>query len=122
MIGIAASTKADSHGLVTTIMTRRADEQHEIAQRDRDRGAGRGLDLRGVGGEPRNDFAGLGLVEESARQRRQVREHVAAQVGDDALAERGDEVVAQRARQREHRGDADHDQEIAVDQRNAARR
>ena len=78
--------------------------------------ADRGLDLRGVGGEPRQDLAGLGLVEEGGRQRGQVVEHVAAQVGDDALAERDDEVVAHRARHREHAGDRDHHGEIAVDQ------
>ena len=49
-------------------------------------------------------------------------EHVAAQIGDDALAERGHEVVARGARQREHRHDRDHDGEIAVDQARALAR
>ena len=93
-----------------------ADEQHDVAQRDRHRRADRGLDLGGVGGEPREDLAGLGLVEIGDRERREVVEHVAAQVGDDALAERDDEVVARRARHREHAGDRDHHREIAVDQ------
>ena len=35
-------------------------------------------------------------------------EHVLAQVGDDALAQRGDEKKARSARQREHSHDADH--------------
>ena len=63
---MAASTKADSRGLVTTIMAVGADEQHEIAQRDRYRGADRGLDLGGVGGEPRDQLAGLGVIEKGA--------------------------------------------------------
>ena len=98
-----------------------ADEQHEIAQGDRDRRAGRGLDLRGVGGQPRDHLAGPGFIEEGGRQRGEVGEDVAAQVGDHALAERGDEVVAERAREREHRGNADHDQKVAVDERQATR-
>ena len=65
----------------------RAEKQHEVAQRDRDRTADCGLDLRGVGGEPRDDFAGPRLIEEGSRQPRHVREHVAAQIGDDALAQ-----------------------------------
>ena len=63
----------------------------------------------------------LASSKKAARQRGHVRENVAAQIGDDALAERGDEVVAKRACQREHAADADHDQEVAVDQRETAR-
>ena len=92
-----------------------------VAQGDRNRRADRGLDLRGVGGEPRDHLAGLGFVEKVGGERGQMREHVAAQIGDDALAERGDEEVARRAGEREQRRDADHDQKVAVDQRDAAR-
>ena len=99
----------------------RADKQHDVAQRDRNRAADRGFDLRRIGGEPRDHLAGSCFVEESGRQRGYMGEHVAAQIGDDALAKRGDEVVAERARQRQHPADADHDQEIIVDQRQAAR-
>ena len=49
----------------------------------------------------------------------EMREHGGAQVGDHALAEHGDEVVAQRARDREHRHHRDHDGEILVDQPDA---
>ena len=49
-----------------------------------------------------------------------MREDVAAQIGDDALAERGDEVVARGARKGEDGRNADHDKEIAVDQVQAA--
>ena len=54
-----------------------ADEQHQIAQRDRDRGADRGLDLRGIRGQPRHQFAAARGIEERRRQRDQMREHVA---------------------------------------------
>jgi hypothetical protein len=46
-------------------------------------------------------------------------EHVAAQIGDDALAQRGHEVVARGARQRQHGRNRDHNAEIAVDQAQA---
>ena len=46
---------------------RGAQEQHQVAQRDRDRGAHRRLDLRGVRGEPRHHLAGLGRIEERGR-------------------------------------------------------
>ena len=46
-------------------------------------------------------------------------EDVAAQIGDNAFAERRDEVVAKRACGRQHRGNADHDQKIAVDEGDA---
>ena len=45
-----------------------------------------------------------------------MREHIVAQIRDDPLAERRDEIEAQRTREREHGGDADHHAEIAVDQ------
>ncbi len=120
MIGMAASTKADSRRLVTTIIALAPTNSTRLRKATETERADRGLDLRRVGGQPRDHLAGLGLVEENGRQRCDMREHVAAQIGDDALAERGDEVVAERARQRQYRCDPDHDQEIAVDQRHAA--
>ena len=96
-----------------------ADEQHHVAQRDRHRGADRGFDLGGIGGQPRHQFARARGIEEGRRQRDQMREHVAPEIGDDALADRHDEVVARRAGRGEHRDDRDHDAEIAVDQRDA---
>ena len=99
-----------------------ADEQHQVAQRDRYRGADRGLDLGGVGGQPRQQLAALRSVEERGRQRGEMAEHLGAQVGDDALAERGDEVVAHGAGDGEHRRHRDHHREIAVDQLDAFRR
>ena len=46
---------------------------------------------------------------------RQVGEEVAAQIGDDPLAERHDEVVARPRGDRQHRDDADQGGEIEVD-------
>jgi hypothetical protein len=44
----------------------RTDEQDEIAQRERNGSAHRRLDLRRVGGEPRDDLAGSRLIEKGA--------------------------------------------------------
>ena len=97
----------------------RADKQHEIAQRDRNGCACRRLDLCRIRGKARDDFAGSRFVEKGARQRGDVCEHVAAQIGDNAFAERRDEVVAKGACGRQHRRNADHDQKIAVDEGDA---
>ena len=43
-------------------------------------------------------------------------EEIAAQIGDDALAERHHEVVAGARGEREHRDDADHGDEIKADE------
>ncbi len=96
-----------------------SDEQHEVAQSNGYGSPDGGLDLRRVGREPRQHFAGPGFIEKGRRQRRHMGEHVAAQIGDDALTKRGDEVVAGGAREREHRRNADHDQEIVVDEMEA---
>ena len=96
-----------------------ADEQHHVAQRDRYRRADRGFDLGGIGGQPRHQFARARGIEECGRQRDQMREHVAPDIGDDALADRHHEVVARRACRSQHRDNGDHDAEIAVDQGDA---
>ena len=116
MIGIAASTKADSLGLVTDHHRDRADEHEEIAQRDRGRGAEGRLELRRVGGQARGDLAGLFRVEEAGIEPRQMGEEVRAQVRDDPLAERHDEIVARPGSDREHGDDAEHAEEIDADE------
>ena len=121
MIGMAPSTTGRQPRARHHHHGAGADEQHEIAQGHRHRRADRGLDLRGVGGEPRDHLAGLGLVEKVGGERGEMGEHVAAQIGDDTLAERGDQEVARRARQRQQRRDGDHHQKVAVDQLDAAR-
>ena len=92
-----------------------AEEQHHIAQRDRYRCADRGLDLGGIGRQPRDQFAAARGIEEGGRQRDQMREHVAPEIGDDALADGHDQIVPRRAGAGQHRDDSDHDAEIAVD-------
>ena len=94
----------------------RADEQEEIAQRDRGRGAERRLELRRVGGEARGDLAGLLRVEEAGIEPGQMGEEIGAQVGDHPLAERHHQVVARAGGQREHRDDADHGEKISADE------
>ena len=88
MSGMASSTRPESLGLVTTIITVAPTKHHEIAQHDRHRGADSRFDLGRVGGEPRDHLAGLRLVEERGREPRADGEDLAAQIGDDALAER----------------------------------
>ena len=95
-------------GLVTDHHRDGADEQEKIAQRYRSRGAERRLELGGVGGEARDDLAGLLRVEEARVEPRQMGEEIGAQVGDDPLADRHDEVVARAGGESEHGDDADH--------------
>jgi hypothetical protein len=78
---------------------RRTEEQHQVAQRYRHRRPDRGFDLCRVGGQPRHHFAALGLIEEGGAKPGHMREHVAAQVGDDALAKCGHQVEPRGARQ-----------------------
>ena len=103
MIGIAASTKAESRGLVTTIMALAPTNSTRLRSATETELPTAALIcvVSAVSREITSPV--LGLVEEGGRQRGHVREHVAAQIGDDALAKRGDEVVAERACQREHR-------------------
>ena len=92
-----------------------ADEQHHVAQRDRYRGADRRFDLRGVGGEPRDQFAAARRIEERRRQRDQMREHVAPQIGDDALADGHHQIEPRRTGACQHRDHRDHHGKVAVD-------
>ena len=105
---MAASTNSDSRGLVTTIMA--AAPTNSTRLRSATDTEAPTADLICVVSAVSREIslAGLGGVEERRRQRGEMREHVAAQIGDDALAERGDEVVAQRAGEREHGHHRDH--------------
>ena len=51
----------------------------------------------------------------AGRQRDQMREHVAPEIGDDALADRHDQIEPRRAGAGQHRDHRDHHAEIAVD-------
>jgi hypothetical protein len=75
------------------------------------------LDLDRIGGQARDDLAGLVDVEKGGGKRRDAGEHIAAKVGDDALADGDDEVVAQGARQCEECCQGQQHLEIVVDER-----
>ena len=63
-----------------------------------------------------NNSPVLAWSKNATESRGEMAEHFAAQVGHDALAERGHKVVARGACQREQASDRDHDGEIAVDE------
>ena len=117
--GIASRTKAESLGLVDDHHRGRADEQEEVAQRDRRGGAERRLELRRVGGEARDDLADPFRIEEARIELGQMREQVAAQIGHHPLAERHHEIVPRARREREHGDDPDHGDEIVMDESDA---
>src|SRR5271165_2255208 len=94
MIGIAASTKAESLGLVTTIIA--------IAPTNMKR-------LRNAI-EAEEPKVALSWVVSADR-----REEIRAKVRDHPLPERHDQVVARSGGQREHGDNADHGEEIALD-------
>ena len=48
-----------------------------------------------------------------------MREHVAPEIRDDALADRHDQIESRRAGARQYRNDRDHHAEIIVDHRDA---
>ena len=98
------------------------DDRDHRAQRDRQADAGDGLHQRGVGGQARQHLAGARDLEEGRVHADHARVHGRAQVGDDALAEPGDEVEAQRGKHAEHCGGRQEREEIAVDGVGAAGR
>ena len=103
IIGMAASTKADSRGLVITIMAAAPTNSTRLrSATDTDEPT---ADLICVVSAVSREISSpvLAVVEEGGRQRGEMAEHLAAQIGDDALAERGHEIEARGARQREHR-------------------
>ncbi len=93
-----------------------AKQHDEAAQRLRQRRSGNRLDLRRVGREPAHQLAGVGALEESRAEVGDVTEHVAAQVGDDPLAQPVDVVEARRAGDGQHQADDDQHGEVAVDE------
>ena len=119
---MAPSTNADSLGLVTTIMI--AAPTNSTRLRSAIDTEAPTADLIWVVSAVSRDSSSplCDAVEERGRQRGEMTEHLGAQIGDDALAERGDEVVAHGAGDGEHRRHGDHHQEIAVDQLDAFRR
>ena len=92
-----------------------ADQQQQVADRHRRARADDGLEHRRVVGEPRDHVAGARDLEEARRQRQQVIEHRAPQIGGDALADPRHEVEARERRHRHHDDDAEHQRERAVE-------
>ena len=93
-----------------------AEAQDDVAQGDGCGRADRRLDLGRVGRQAGDDLARLRGVEEGRRQAGDMREHLAADVGHNALAERDDEIVAACRGQGEHRGDRHQHREIIGDE------
>ncbi len=82
-----------------------ADPGDEVAQRERDRGADHLLQHRGVGGEARGDLARPVFLEEAWRQGEEVALHLAAKVGNGALAQPRHEIEAETGGDRQHHDD-----------------
>ena len=93
---------------------RSADEQQHVPERHRDRRADDGLDQRGIRGQPGQDFARLGDLEETRAELQDMGEHVAAQVRHHPLPDPGDQIGAEEGRRREHHDDAEQDDEGGV--------
>ena len=83
-----------------------AGEQQQVADRHRRAGTDDGLQHRRVVDEARNHVAGPRRLVESRRQRQQVVEHRAPQVGGDPLADPRHEVEARERRAGHHGDDA----------------
>ena len=93
----------------------RAHEHEQVPERGRGRRTERRLDLRRVGGEARYELARPRAVVERGVEARQMREHIASQISDHALAERGHQIVAGRGRERDDDDKGPHGHEIDVD-------
>ena len=76
-----------------------ADQQQQIAQGDRHRGADDHLYQGGVGGQPRQHFAGPPRLEKTGAEGQNMTVHIPSQIGDHSLANPGDHVKAQKAGQ-----------------------
>ena len=98
-----------------------ADQQQQVAHRHRRAGADDRLEHRRVVDEPRDHVAGARHLEERRRQRQQMVEHRAPQVGGDALADPRHEVEARERRRRHHDDDAEHQRQRAVELARVAR-
>ena len=92
-----------------------ADEHEQIAQSDRGRRAESRLDLRRVGGETRNQFARPRAVVERGVETRQMREHIAAEIGDHPLAQRCHEIIPRGRGQGDDDHQGSHGEKIDID-------
>ena len=116
---MATSTKNDSFGLVTTIMV--AEPRNSTRLRSAIDTEAPTADLIWVVSAVSREVSSPVLAASKNGDDSAVRwlNTADAQIGDDALAERGDEVVARGAGDREHGHHRDHHAEILVDQSGA---
>ena len=89
--GIATSTRPDSFGLDTTIMAMAPTNRNRLRSATEAEEPKVGLELGRVGGQARQQFAGLRRIVEAGVEPAQVGEEIAPEIGDDPLAERHDE-------------------------------
>src|SRR5881398_1592835 len=101
---MAARTKAERRGLVTTIIVAAPMKSTELRNAIETEAPTAAL-IWVVSAVSRDKFPCFRFVEISERKRNQVPEYALAQIGDDALTQRGDEIETRGARQREHRHD-----------------
>ena len=100
----------------------RADEEKEIAQGERRRGAEGRLHLGRIGGQPGEEFAGSRGIVKFRVERAKMLEHIGPEVGHDAFAERRHEIKPRSRRESENRGDGDQPEKISIDQARALSR
>ena len=116
MTGIAASTKADSLGLVTTIIVIAPTNKKRLASANEAEAPKVALSCV-VSAERREAMSPVFSASNNwGSGRGQVGEEIRAKVGDHPLAERHDQVVSRAGCEREHRDDADHGQKISADE------
>ena len=92
-----------------------AGEQQHVADRHRRAGTDDGVEHRRVVDEARDHVAGARRLVVSGRQRQQVVEHRAPQVGGDPLADPRHEVEARERRAGHHGNDAQHQRQRAIE-------
>ena len=116
MTGIAASTKADSLGLVTTIIAIAPTNKNRLRSANEAEAPKVALSCV-VSAERREAMSPVfSPSKKLGIEPGQVGEEIGAKVGDHPLAERHDQVVSRAGREREHRDDADHGQKISADE------
>ncbi len=93
-----------------------ADEDEQVAQRHRHARADDGLQQRRVGGEPRQDLAGLGGFEIGRAQRDDAIENGDAQIGHHPLADPGHQREAAIGRHRQYGDDGQQRLDGAVEE------
>ncbi|OIQ63684.1 hypothetical protein GALL_547750 [mine drainage metagenome] len=94
-----------------------ADQHHHVAQPHGETRAHHGLYQRGVGGEARDHFAGLGMLEKLRTLPQHMGIDRAAHVGGDALAQPAHHVEARRGKHAQRQGQAEQPGEMPAQRR-----